>query len=228
MSEVERLLNEMFDRLAGTGAAGRRALAETEDHLRDAVAEGMARNLSAEQAEHDAVARFGSPARIAGQLRRAHRAAWLNRALSGAWLLAGLGLVVLGASYLIAATGSAALLPMSNGVSVMQGTAIAGLIMLLVGVIVLVGRRLAIRLGGLAPAAGRFFPLLAASLFALAGLALFVGTPFFDAPGLDWLPFAQQGSGLRVWLVASGVAVVTSIAAAAWGLALAHRPRDLR
>lgn len=33
MSEIERYLDEFFDRLAGQGAAGRRALAEAEDHL---------------------------------------------------------------------------------------------------------------------------------------------------------------------------------------------------
>jgi hypothetical protein len=42
MSEVDRYLDEMFDRLAGTGSAGRRALAETEDHLRASAAAGMA------------------------------------------------------------------------------------------------------------------------------------------------------------------------------------------
>ena len=30
---VDRYLDALFDRLAGTGAAGRRALAEAEDHL---------------------------------------------------------------------------------------------------------------------------------------------------------------------------------------------------
>jgi hypothetical protein len=35
--ETDRYLDEMFDRLAGTGGAGRRALVEAEDHLRAAL-----------------------------------------------------------------------------------------------------------------------------------------------------------------------------------------------
>src|ERR1022692_118220 len=65
MSEVERYLDEMFNRLAGTGAPGRRVLAETEDHLRAAVAAGLAKGLAERQAEHEAVVRFGSAARVA-------------------------------------------------------------------------------------------------------------------------------------------------------------------
>jgi hypothetical protein len=33
VSEIERYLDELFDQLAGTGAAGRRALMEAEYHL---------------------------------------------------------------------------------------------------------------------------------------------------------------------------------------------------
>ena len=35
MSEIEWYLDELFDQLAGTGAAGRRALMEAEYQLRD-------------------------------------------------------------------------------------------------------------------------------------------------------------------------------------------------
>jgi len=51
VSEVERYLDGMFDRLAGTGGAGRRALAEAEDHLRAAVADARAAGLPAGEAE---------------------------------------------------------------------------------------------------------------------------------------------------------------------------------
>ena len=44
---VEKYLDEMFDRLAGTGPAGRRMLAEAESHLLAAVDDGRARGLDA-------------------------------------------------------------------------------------------------------------------------------------------------------------------------------------
>jgi hypothetical protein len=43
MSEIEWYLDELFDQLAGTGAAGRRALMEAEYHLRATAADAMAR-----------------------------------------------------------------------------------------------------------------------------------------------------------------------------------------
>ena len=104
MSEVERYLDEMFDRLAGTGAAGRRALAETEDHLRAAVAAGLAEGLPDQQAEHEAVIRFGSAARIAGQVVRVHRRGPVRAAASAAWLVVGVGLSWLGVMFLAETT----------------------------------------------------------------------------------------------------------------------------
>ncbi len=100
MSEIERYLDELFDRLAGTSAAGRRALMEAEYHLRTVAADAMARGLPEDQAEHEAVSRFGPPALVARALRSAGR---LNRAVSTAWLLAGLAGCGLGAAYLVAA-----------------------------------------------------------------------------------------------------------------------------
>lgn len=238
MSEIDRYLDALFDRLAGTGAAGRRALAEAEDHLRAAVADSMANGLSRERAEHDAVARFGSPAQIAGQLRHVHRTARPNSAWSGVWLLAGLALVALGLSYLITALSVAVLLRVnpeqvppcpdptagpfdggcSSSVPAMQGASGTGLVVLLLGMIVLLGRHLAVRSTRLAPIA-RSFPWLTAALFALAGIALLVGPPLVGAPGTDGLLGVQQGPGLRVSVIASGVALMTSVAATAWGLA---------
>ena len=72
---VERWLDEAFDRLAGTGSAGRRALAEAEDHLRAATAEAVVGGLGLEQAERQAVERFGTPEELVGPLRAAHRVA---------------------------------------------------------------------------------------------------------------------------------------------------------
>ena len=83
MSEIERYLDELFDQLAGTGAAGRRALLEAEYHLRAVAADAITRGLSQDQAEHEAVGRFGPPALVARTLRSAGR---LNRGVSTAWL----------------------------------------------------------------------------------------------------------------------------------------------
>lgn len=104
MSPVDQCLDDLFDRLAGTGAAGRRALAEAEDHLRSAVAEGVARGLSQDEAEREAVARFGSTARVAGELRIAHRgiAGWLRPAFVGCWIAGSTGLIAVGVSGLVA------------------------------------------------------------------------------------------------------------------------------
>ena len=72
MSEIEWYLDELFDQLAGTGAAGRRALLEAEYHLRAVAADAMTRGLPEDQAEHEAVSRFGPPALVARKLRSAH------------------------------------------------------------------------------------------------------------------------------------------------------------
>ena len=103
MSEIERYLDELFDQLAGTGAAGRRALMEAEYHLRAAAAGAMARGLPEDQAEHEAVGRFGPPALVARKMRSAQGAGRLSRAVSTGWLLAGLAGCGLGVAYLVAA-----------------------------------------------------------------------------------------------------------------------------
>jgi hypothetical protein len=100
VSEIEWYLDELFDKLAGTGAAGRRALMEAEYHLRAAAADAITRGLPEDQAEHEAVSRFGPLALVTRKLRSAGR---LNRAVSAAWLLAGLAACGLGAAYLLTA-----------------------------------------------------------------------------------------------------------------------------
>jgi hypothetical protein len=103
VSEIERYLDELFDRLAGQGAAGRRALAEAEDHLRAAAGDAMARGLPAGQAERDAVTRFGSPAVVARKMRSAAGEGRVSRGVSAGWLLAGLAAAGLGVADLAAA-----------------------------------------------------------------------------------------------------------------------------
>lgn len=101
---VEHALDELFDGLAGAGRAGRRALAEAEDHLRSAVAEGEAVGLTGAQAERAAVERFGPLRPLAADLRAVRHgpAGWLRPAFVGCWLAGGLGLLAVGASGLLA------------------------------------------------------------------------------------------------------------------------------
>lgn len=109
MSSVERYLDELFDRLAGSGAGGRRTLAEAEDHLREAVSAAMTKGMPLGEAEREAVARFGSASLVASQVRQSHAGGRLSQALLSAWLAACLATVDLGACYLIAAARLAAL-----------------------------------------------------------------------------------------------------------------------
>jgi hypothetical protein len=97
---IDHYLDEMFDQLTGTGADGRRLLAEAEEHLVEAAAEGRARGLDAEAAERDAVDRFGAAVVVA---RRVPAGAGtvrvsLRRLATGAWALTGTGLAWYGLS----------------------------------------------------------------------------------------------------------------------------------
>jgi hypothetical protein len=220
---VGQYLDEMFDRLAGTGGAGRRALSEAEDHLRAAVADGLAHGLPATQAEQQAVARFGSPARIAGELRRTYRRAGLWSVISGGWLLAGLVVVVVAAGSLVKALELAVLVgrtpepwppcadalpvpvvPAGTGTcsltkAALYGNLIDGLVLLLLAVAVFLGRRLAMGLAGLAPAPRRF-PLVAGAALTLAGLAV---------PMQPWMPFdVLPTDGGQVLMSEGGLLIV--------------------
>ena len=99
---VERWLDRVFDGLTGTGAGGRRALAEVEDHLYAAVEDARGRGLDADAAEREAVARLGPPERVARGIRAAHRDA-LRPAVTTAWLVGGAVTVTLGVSIALTA-----------------------------------------------------------------------------------------------------------------------------
>ncbi|GIL28512.1 hypothetical protein [Actinocatenispora comari] len=99
---VERYLDDLFDRLSGTGGAGRRALAEAEEHLRDDVAEAVSRGVPADLAAREAVARFGRAADLARRLRRANRS-HRALALSSGWLVAGWASAIVALSFLLTA-----------------------------------------------------------------------------------------------------------------------------
>lgn len=190
------------------------------------------------RAEGNAIARFGEPAGIARQLRRLHR----RYTLSAGWLLLGMAVLVLSATYLIKAVEIAVLLRLhpnelppctgdratwsecSGSVPALYENLRAGLTVLLAGVIVLVARRLALSRAIIAPTRRRF-PLRVAAVFALLGLLLFLvnpTTPLGERLGLltGFEPFGvSEGMGFWHQVIASGVALLTSVAAMIWYLA---------
>ena len=194
MSEIERYLDELFDRLAGQGAVGRRALLEAEDHLRAAAAAGVARGVPGGQAEHDAVIRFGSPAMVARKMRAVEGAGCLNRALSAGWLLAGLVAAGCGVAYLTAAGRlgwrsplcADFLSPSCAPIGHVGPDTTSAAIAAATGAALLLGRWLAVRFAGLAPAR-RGFALTAGMVLAMAAVVIgAVGQPLPLPVGLVW------------------------------------------
>jgi hypothetical protein len=241
---VDRYLDTLFDRLAGTGSAGRRALAEAEDHLRAATAAAMDRGLSADEAEREAVTRFGPASLIARQVRHAHPGGRLNRALSSAWLLAGLAMAGLGGCYLSAAARLAVLaathpdcrfyLTLScMHVAPLAGQAAwTGAIILGIGLGLIGLREVAVRTAGLAVTVRRLAcrrVLLAAAivLLAVTGFA-FTGLGVDHAVGVSADPSAVSDPlvrmlGLATSLVAGCLAIAAFVAAAAVSLVRSGR-----
>ena len=104
--DVDIYLGRVFDLLAGTGARGRRALVEIEDHLRCAVDDARAAGLSSADAERVAIERFGPPEQTTAALRATLVEPWgrvVARLIGGAWLLGAIGLVTIGVSGVFAA-----------------------------------------------------------------------------------------------------------------------------
>jgi hypothetical protein len=101
---VEDYLDRLFDKLAGTGGTGRRALAEAEDHLASAREELVDVGVPADEAATRVVARFGEADRIAADLRAARRdlPGLARQLVSGGWLLGAVGLIAIGLSGLLA------------------------------------------------------------------------------------------------------------------------------
>lgn len=67
---IEDYLDSLLSRLRGTAGDVRRALAESEAHLRDAAEAAAVRGEDAETAAHTAIARFGSPPLVAASFNR--------------------------------------------------------------------------------------------------------------------------------------------------------------
>jgi hypothetical protein len=98
LDAVDSYLDQLFDRLAGTGRRGRRILAEAEDHLLHAVDEAHSRGVGRAEAEAEAVARFGDVRSVLGPGPATSRWAAAARSLTMLWLLIGAGVLVYGLS----------------------------------------------------------------------------------------------------------------------------------
>jgi hypothetical protein len=67
---IENYLDELAGRIAGNGADVRGFLLEVESHLSDARAAAVARGLSAQAADEEAIRSFGTPRQVADAARR--------------------------------------------------------------------------------------------------------------------------------------------------------------
>ncbi|HUQ39978.1 MAG TPA: permease prefix domain 1-containing protein [Acidimicrobiales bacterium] len=107
---IEQYLDELADRLPLRGRALRRVLCEVEDHLREALTEGVESGMTVAAATERALSRFGHPGVVAEQFARqgVTLRSWVwNLALS-LGLLGAIGLFAIGVSGSLAAASGAA------------------------------------------------------------------------------------------------------------------------
>ena len=123
-SPIEQYLDDLVHALAGRPARELRTfLAEAEAHLHDDADAAIARGVPREQAERDAVARFGPAAELAAAERALDRgrfASLLRQLGASAVLLGAIGAIAVGISGLVAAVvravgGSSALVDVKPG-----------------------------------------------------------------------------------------------------------------
>ncbi len=104
---VEDYLDLLYTRLRVMPREARRILAEAEDHLQEAVAEGLAAGLTEREAQEQAISSFGSVRAVVrahdARLRRLPAIATLCDLALSAWKLLSIGLLAVGASGLVAA-----------------------------------------------------------------------------------------------------------------------------
>ena len=227
-NEVDQYLDALFDRLAGTGAAGRRALAEAEDHLRTAVEHEMARGATEADAARDAVARFGALDKVAGALRREHRRSRFPAIVSDAWLL--IGLVPLGLALGFGSTAAEQwLLAMrdcrSGGLCVIESVtrdlSIGAAVLVLLATLVLVPRIVARRRLRL-PASTRGLPTVAAFAFTTLAVLLVGSGPY------PWwfgtlVRGVYAGPGIYPTYMQAGAFAVCALASVAWAMVRRRR-----
>lgn len=104
---VEQYLDQLYTRLRSAPRDARRILAEAEDHLREAVTDGLAAGLTQREAEEQAVSSFGSVRAVVrahdgGAWRFPGRAVLFDLGLAGL-KLGGIGALAVAASGLVAA-----------------------------------------------------------------------------------------------------------------------------
>jgi hypothetical protein len=104
---IEDYLDLLYTRLRITPRHARRILAEAEDHLREAVAEGLAAGLTEREAQEHAISSFGSVRAVVrahdARVRRLPTIAVVRDLAMSAWKLLSIGLLAVGASGLVAA-----------------------------------------------------------------------------------------------------------------------------
>jgi len=100
---IDAYLDQLFDHMSGSGAAGRRLLAEAEDHLWQAANEALSRGFDTDTAQREAVARFGNARHIAAAVSPSGtQFMWAARRFAvGGWLLVGVALLAYGLSGLL-------------------------------------------------------------------------------------------------------------------------------
>jgi vacuolar-type H+-ATPase subunit H len=103
---VEDYLDQLYARLRCAPRDAREILAEAEDHLREAVTDGLAAGLTQAEAQQQAVSGFGSVRAVVrahdARLRRLPTIAVLRDVILAAWRLGAVALVAVGASGLVA------------------------------------------------------------------------------------------------------------------------------
>ena len=104
---IEEYLDLLYVRLRITPRRARRVLAEAEDHLREAAAQGMAAGLTEREAQEAAISSFGSVRAVVRahdvRLQRFPAVAVVRDLVLAAWMLGTFGLLAVGASGLVAA-----------------------------------------------------------------------------------------------------------------------------
>jgi hypothetical protein len=96
---IERYLDRLFELLAGTGAAGRRTLSETEAHLTERTEDLIAQGRTPEDAARHAIAMFGTPETVAAAVAGTLQPRLVfHQVVASVWIFAATSLITAGVS----------------------------------------------------------------------------------------------------------------------------------